>query len=152
MELIDAGDLYAQLHRRRKSPELPEKDVKFYVAAVTDALAAIHARVILYRDLKPENIFLCAKGYPRVADFGLAKKCKRTYTVCGTPDYMSPEIILAKGHDSAADTWAVGVLIFEMATGANSHAFPDNTYFCIAFVHWPLAQTYGLSFSSLMKR
>ena len=99
---------------------MTEKEARFYSGAVTDALRAIHSRGIVYRDLKPENIFLCSKGYPRVADFGLAKKIgdtSKTYTLCGTPDYISPEIILGKGHDGSADTWAVGVLIFEITTG-----------------------------------
>jgi len=116
MELLDGGDLYGQL-RRLDEPRISENWARFYIAGVVRALAAIHSRGILYRDLKPENIFLGSDGYPRVADFGLAKKALKTYTVCGTPDYMSPEIILGRGHDSAADTWAVGVLIFEICTG-----------------------------------
>jgi serine/threonine protein kinase len=117
MELLDGGDLYAVMRKQLDEPRMPEKHAMFFVAAVTDAIQAVHKQGIIYRDLKPENIFLCEKGYPRVADFGLCKKVNRSYTVCGTPDYMAPELILAKGHSYAVDWWAVGVLIFEITTG-----------------------------------
>ena len=85
------------------------------------ALAALHARGIVYRDLKPENLLVDAGGHLKVADFGFAKALPRggrTYTLCGTPDYLAPEVILNKGHGPSADWWACGVLIYEMLAGA----------------------------------
>jgi len=78
----------------------------------------LHRRRIVYRDLKPENVLIGADGYLQIVDFGFAKEIKGiTYTLCGTPDYLAPEIIGQKGHDFGVDWWTVGVLIFEMVNG-----------------------------------
>ena len=75
----------------------------------------MHNKQIIYRDLKPENLILDSGGYLKVVDFGLAKYCTdKSWTLCGTPDYLAPEIILSKGHNKAVDYWALGVLIYEV--------------------------------------
>ena len=74
----------------------------------------------MYRDLKPENLMLTLTGYIKIVDFGFAKKLRhneKTWTFCGTPDYMAPEIVLNQGHDRSADLWAIGVLIYELLVG-----------------------------------
>jgi len=72
----------------------------------------------VYRDLKPENLLVNADGYLKLTDFGFAKVVlNRTYTLCGTPEYIAPEILLNKGHGKPVDWWALGILIYEMNHG-----------------------------------
>lgn len=90
----------------------------FYAAVILEGLDYMHLQNIVYRDLKPENVLLDADGYCVVVDLGFAKEVKdKTYTLCGTPLYIAPEVILSKGHNKAADIWSLGVLIYEMVYG-----------------------------------
>ena len=71
-----------------------------------------------FRDLKPENILISLDGYLKLTDFGFAKYIEgRTYTLCGTPEYLAPEILLNKGHGKPVDWWCLGILIYEMLAG-----------------------------------
>jgi protein kinase A len=73
---------------------------------------------LLIRDLKPENILIEGNGYLKLTDFGFAKIIKdRTYTLCGTPEYLAPEILLNKGHGKPVDWWTLGILLYEMIAG-----------------------------------
>jgi serine/threonine protein kinase len=115
LELALGGELFTFL---RKAGRFNEKSAKFYAAPVILAFELMHSKSIVYRDLKPENLILDSDGYIKVCDFGLAKVVTdRTWTLCGTPDYLAPEIILSKGHDRAVDYWATGILIYEMCAG-----------------------------------
>jgi len=91
--------------------------VAFYTAQIALALSYLHKNNIMYRDLKPENILVSKDGYLKLSDFGLAKQAKTSNTFCGTPEYISPEMLLGTGHDRTSDWWALGVLIYEMLTG-----------------------------------
>ena len=109
---------------------LASGEVVFYSACVVLGLTELHNINIVYRDLKLENLIIDRHGFIIVADFGLAKKTTRTYTVCGTPEYMSPELVLSTGHNRTADLWSLGILIFEMSCGATpfSGGTPMETY------------------------
>ncbi|CAF1086523.1 unnamed protein product [Rotaria sp. Silwood1] len=117
LETCLGGELWTLLRNRGT---FEEYEVRFYSACVIEAFAYLHNKGILYRDLKPENLLLDNKGYCKLVDFGFAKKVglgKKTWTFCGTPEYVAPEIILNKGHDMASDCWSLGILIFELITG-----------------------------------
>ncbi|KAI8386865.1 kinase-like domain-containing protein [Blakeslea trispora] len=115
MDYVPGGELFSML---RKEKKFSEHTAKFYAAEVLLALAYLHENGIVYRDLKPENILIDARGHVKVTDFGFAKRVdEMTWTVCGTPDYLAPEIILSKGYTKAVDWWGLGVLIFEMVVG-----------------------------------
>merc|ERR1719436_1392417 len=116
-EYIPGGELNKVLTKPSRKPG--EKDARFYASQILMTLEYLHYCDILYRDLKPENILIDRLGYIRICDFGFAKKMTagRTWTLCGTPEYLAPEIILSKGYNKAVDYWALGVLIFEMAAG-----------------------------------
>ncbi|KAJ8612110.1 hypothetical protein CTAYLR_002461 [Chrysophaeum taylorii] len=115
LELLIGGELFTHL---RKLQRFPEPTMKVYAGAVTLAFDHMHAKNIAYRDLKPENLVLDKDGYLKVVDLGLAKVVNsKTWTLCGTPDYLAPEIILNEGHDKAVDYWALGVLMYELVAG-----------------------------------
>ena len=101
---------------------------KFYCGCVVLAMEALHAKNNIYRDLKPENILLDAEGYVKICDFGFAKKVgenERTRTTCGTPEYVSPEMLANSGHGKPTDWWCVGILIYECLFATTPFAAED---------------------------
>lgn len=120
LDFLRGGDLFSRLN---KEFLFTEEDVKFYLAELALALHHIHNLGIIYRDLKPENILLDADGHIALTDFGLSKlpledEEGKTYSFCGTVEYMAPEVVNRKGHSFAADWWSFGVLMYEMLTGS----------------------------------
>jgi len=125
MEYVIGGELFSHL---RKAGRFSTDTARIYSAEVVLALEYLHSRDILYRDLKPENLLLDKDGHIKIADFGFAKHVEdRTWTLCGTPEYLAPEIIQSKGHGKAVDWWALGVLLFEMLAGYPPF-FDDNPF------------------------
>ncbi|CAG8604652.1 8198_t:CDS:2 [Funneliformis caledonium] len=115
MDYVVGGELFSIL---RKSQRFPDHVAKFYAAEVVLAFEYLHSKDIIYRDLKPENLLLDRNGHIKITDFGFAKYVPDiTWTLCGTPDYLAPEIIQSKGYGKAVDWYSLGVLIFEMLAG-----------------------------------
>ncbi|XP_037950160.1 cAMP-dependent protein kinase catalytic subunit 2 [Teleopsis dalmanni] len=120
LPFVNGGELFTY---HRKVRKFNEKQARFYAAQVFLGLEYLHNVDILYRDLKPENIMIDDRGYLKVTDFGFAKKVEgRTLTLCGTPEYLAPEIIQSRPYGTSVDWWAFGVLIYEFVAGSSPFA------------------------------
>jgi len=115
IEIALGGELFTLL---RSAGKFEEDHACLYASMVAAAFAYLHARKIAHRDLKPENLLFDTAGYLKLVDFGFAKVVRdRTWTLCGTPEYLAPEIISNKGHNVGADWWTMGILLYEMLVG-----------------------------------
>jgi len=115
LEYIVGGEFFTHL---RKAGKFDNDLACFYAASIASIFEYCHSLNIIYRDLKPENILINADGYLKLTDFGFAKVVEqRTYTLCGTPEYIAPEVLLNKGHGKPVDWWTLGILIYEMIVG-----------------------------------
>eukprot|EP00746_Dinoflagellata_sp_MGD_P005390 gnl/MRDRNA2_/MRDRNA2_110430_c0_seq1.p1 gnl/MRDRNA2_/MRDRNA2_110430_c0~~gnl/MRDRNA2_/MRDRNA2_110430_c0_seq1.p1 ORF type:complete len:432 (+),score=85.83 gnl/MRDRNA2_/MRDRNA2_110430_c0_seq1:179-1474(+) len=104
-----------------------EKHAKFYSGCATLGLEHMHGLKIIYRDLKLENCLLTMTGFLKLTDMGIAKVVDgKTFTICGSPDYLAPETLRQKGHDRAVDWWAMGILIFIMMSGRSPFEAVDE--------------------------
>ncbi|KAL8439836.1 hypothetical protein Efla_004362 [Eimeria flavescens] len=123
MEYVNGGELFSYL---RKQTFMPTDQARLYAAEITLAFQYLHGRSIVYRDLKPENLLIDAQGHIKITDFGFAKVVVgRTWTLCGTHEYLAPESITRRGHGLQVDWWALGILLFEMLAGRPP--FVDDT-------------------------
>ena len=140
--LVQGGELFDMIYTNGHHG-IKEEHAKFYAAGILEGLAYMHRRQIVYRDLKPgafsddlkmhsvgrsdfylplscriENILIAYGGYPVIIDLGFAKIVEtKTYTPCGTPLYIAPEVMLNQGHNISADHWSFGILLYEMIAG-----------------------------------
>ena len=122
-EFIPGGDLFTLL---KAENTFSLERTQFYAGQIIFALEYLHSKNIIYRNIKPENILIDKNGYIKISDFELAKKIEdRTYTICGTPGYLAPEIILNKGYGFSVDWWAFGILLYEMICGVDPFADED---------------------------
>lgn len=117
LEPVMGGELFTLL---KEHNVFEEGQARIYAGCVVLAFEYMHSFDIVYRDLKPENLLIDDKGYIKITDFGFAKRIEsgRTWTLCGTPDYLAPEIVAGKGHGKGVDWWTLGILIYEMLCSA----------------------------------
>lgn len=117
MNLLNGGELFYHL---RKRGLITQTQTKFYAGEIILAIEFLHSKEIVHRDLKPENILLDSYGHICVTDFGLAKEIEfstELRTLCGTSEYMAPEMLTRNGYGKAVDWWALGALCYEMMVG-----------------------------------
>jgi len=119
LDYCPGGELFFHLSRAGR---FPERVTRFYTAELVLALEHLHGQDIVYRDMKPENVLLDEDGHVKLADFGLAKENVSESTVgcnslCGTPEYLAPEVLGRLGHGQSVDWWGLGMLVYEMMTG-----------------------------------
>lgn len=116
--MCPGGDLFYHL---KNFGRLTEEQAKFYFAEIAIALDLLHSSGVVYRDLKPENILIDAKGHVKLADFGSCKLSATERTsfgsFCGSPEYMSPEMLQGRGYTWTIDFYSLGALLYEMLTG-----------------------------------
>jgi len=118
LEYCPGGELFFHLSRAGR---FSEGKSRFYASEILLAIEYLHRLNIIYRDLKPENILLNAEGHVKLTDFGLSKEGVQdnfsAKSMCGTPEYLAPEILDKRGHGKAVDWYSLGALMYEMLTG-----------------------------------
>lgn len=116
LEFAPKGELYGELQR---CGNFPEDRSATYIMELADALNYCHSKKVIHRDIKPENLLLGANGELKIADFGWSvhTPSSRRSTLCGTLDYLPPEMIEGKTHDEKVDLWSLGVLCYEFLVG-----------------------------------
>lgn len=132
LDYMSGGDLFQILnrfHQGRYGPHfaLGEAGARIYAAEIILALEHLHHHNVAMRDLKPENVLVDANGHLRLADFGCSKFCaprqRNLFDIAGTPEFVTPEVLLKKGHGMEVDWWSMGCLTCEMAFGLGAIPF-----------------------------
>ena len=124
MEYADGGDLFHRISSLKEP--MSEEAVLYIFAQICLAVKHLHSRRILHRDLKSQNVFLTRANVVKLGDFGLATALRHTYQIakslCGTPNYFSPELVQGRPFNNKSDIWAMGCILYELVT--QRFAFP----------------------------
>jgi len=149
LELCNNNSMSELMKRRKK---VSEPEARYYIAQLITGLKYLHDKLVIHRDLKLGNLFLDSKMWVKIGDFGLATRLthvtERKKTICGTPNYIAPEILEGKdGHSFPVDIWSAGVVLYTLLIGkppfeskdvkstykrivSNKYSFPDHTPIC----------------------
>ena len=126
-EFMQGGEMFFHLFKEKR---FTNEKAKFYLVEIILAIEFLHKNNMMYRDLKPENVLLDKNGHIKITDFGLSKilskENEKTYTICGTPQYLAPEILSSEGYDNAVDWWSLGCLMYKMLIGIDAFKFSKN--------------------------
>ena len=126
-EFMQGGDMFFHLHDKGL---FKKERTKFYIIEIILGIEYLHSKNMIYRDLKPENILMDKEGHIKVTDFGLSKILDdmndKVFTLCGTPQYIAPEVIQKKGYDKGVDWWSLGCIFYEMLTWYMPFNIPRN--------------------------
>ncbi|KAL0985415.1 hypothetical protein UPYG_G00156580 [Umbra pygmaea] len=139
LDYVSGGDLFFHLQRLGA---FSEPRAKLYSAEIASALGYLHSVNIVYRDLKPENILLDRDGHVVLTDFGLCKEGVSvngtTQTICGTPEYLAPEVLLGKAYSWNVDWWGLGCVLHEMLYGLPPFYSRSRAQMLKNILHTPL--------------
>mmetsp|Transcript_7389 Transcript_7389/g.12446 ORF Transcript_7389/g.12446 Transcript_7389/m.12446 type:complete len:1256 (-) Transcript_7389:302-4069(-) len=129
MDYVGGGDLFSLLEQRGR---MPETWVRVYAGEIVLALGHVHEHGIIFRDLKPENVMVGMDGHLKLTDFGMSKRLESgpmssTATICGTPEYIAPEVMSGLKYDASVDWWTLGCLVYEMLVGDSPFRSEDIT-------------------------
>ena len=117
-DFMQGGELFFHLHKEKR---FKDEKAKFYIIEIILAIEYLHKNKMLYRDLKPENVLIDINGHIKLTDFGLSKIIQKpkekAYTICGTPQYLAPEVLSDKGYDCTVDWWSLGCVLYELLVG-----------------------------------
>ncbi|KAG8305012.1 hypothetical protein J6590_079889 [Homalodisca vitripennis] len=152
MPFMAGGELFTHLRNRKF---FDDDLTRFYAAQMVLALEYLNCVCVVHRDLKPENILVDHHGFLKLADFGFSKIVEiRTYTFCGTPPYIAPEVIQGQGYGRSADWWSLGILIFEMAAGSPPWVTRNNTKLFLKIMYDQLRfpRNFSLDLQDLLKK
>lgn len=118
LEYAPNGELFKELNAQPEN-RFDEVRTATYISQLADALMYCHSKKVIHRDIKPENLLLGIKGELKMADFGWSVHApsSRRNTLCGTLDYLPPEMVVGKTHDHTVDLWGLGVLCYECLVG-----------------------------------
>ena len=131
-EFMQGGEMFFFLYKEKR---FSNEKTRFYIIEIILAIEFLHKNKMFYRDLKPENIMVDASGHIKLTDFGLSKMVKKhkdkAFTICGTPQYLAPEILLDEGYDGSVDWWSLGCVMYEMLVGKAPFRIPKGSYLSV---------------------